>query len=333
MEEKDYSINTGFVFQQLQSKWEDFDKEFIEINFHIALHETLRDSNIRDYVGKPNDPKILDYDEQSRRTGMLIEKNKNMFPLHDFGYIDDVNYYVSVVSYYTDYAIPKEDKYFDLFFALQLYLTGTMNQNKFLQFHLKNTFSNEIEEFKYYIERLLYVYSSFLGKQKKIIRLFFKNHKTQNTSEVITALPIIHSHESYKSISTIDFNSELEGIERLENKFCRVLSMKMVINHFIVLTKNKNRNSNYYLTQEQFVCFLRKAFLAENEIEKIRIDVGNREKGVIKYLFYRFYEEAMSIESASPNRDDYIRLLSDNFHYWPFESTKANFNKKPKRHF
>jgi hypothetical protein len=116
------------------------------------------------------------------------------------------------------------------------------------------------------------------------------------------------------------------------NHFCNSMPLEMARNHFIVLTKNKSKNNQPFLTDAQFGSFIEKAFLNNPSLPKQALNYGIRERLFIVKLFYQFYQIAVNnYENTSQCRQKYIKLLSDNFINWEYQATANNFGNKVKR--
>jgi hypothetical protein len=115
--------------------------------------------------------------------------------------------------------------------------------------------------------------------------------------------------------------------------FSDKLDLNIAIEHFKVLTTRVSKlNNEPFLTEEQFHTFIDVAFRSGKRKKKIRFNKKPKgEKQLIVKLFYEFYsstyEELFGFQKV---RDKYIKLLSDNFLGFEFDSLKNNFNKNTK---
>ncbi len=133
-----------------------------------------------------------------------------------------------------------------------------------------------------------------------------------------------------------DFDKSLSEIKNSENQFLKGMEMEKVISHFKPLIEKKSKNGKPFLTPEQFILFLQKAFLKKQAIQKQKINYANGEKGKIIQCFYQFYFDVGVTEYNEPMRKErYIKLIVDNFNNsWSESSIKTYFkpqNQKQKR--
>lgn len=146
--------------------------------------------------------------------------------------------------------------------------------------------------------------------------------RKQITNLKIEPLPPIETKAESK---TFDFEKELSHIINSENKFWKGLPMKNVVEHFKILTEKKNKNNEPYLTQQQFVSFLKKGFLNDSNqsIQKINCSAG--EKGLIINRFYGLYNLAVSQYSHISKKETFIKLFVNCFDNWDEQTVKPFF--------
>ena len=126
----------------------------------------------------------------------------------------------------------------------------------------------------------------------------------------------------------------IASIIEFENKFCKGMPIKFAIEHFKVFIEKNNNYGKRFLTEEQFISFLKRAFLNDNSVGKTTLNVGSREKSFVVKRFYEFYTLAANrFENTSQCRDKYIMLLTDNFDNWSYNEIKNNFKNKTKRNW
>lgn len=134
-----------------------------------------------------------------------------------------------------------------------------------------------------------------------------------------------HQTEKKAQQSQPDFDKLLCEIKNSENKFVPSMPMEKVINHFKALTEKKSKNGQPFLTQEQLILCLQKAFLNKPKIEKQKINLGTGQKGYVIKRFYEFFVLAVADYNELNKKDKYIKLLSDNFTNWKSSTIKDMF--------
>jgi hypothetical protein len=114
-------------------------------------------------------------------------------------------------------------------------------------------------------------------------------------------------------------------IKNSENKFWKGIPMAVVINHFKLLTERNSKNGEPFLTNEQFISFLKKGFLKDDSQPKQKINYSPREKGLIIKRFYDFYVLAVSEYSHPQKTINFITLFTDCFDNWEQKTIKPFF--------
>jgi hypothetical protein len=142
---------------------------------------------------------------------------------------------------------------------------------------------------------------------KKTINNDFEEEKINNDNE-----------EEKNRVSV--FNKKLQ-YDTIVNCFGK---LKVVINQW---------NENPYLTDEQFNDFVDAAFYGKKLDSKITINMKpHGEKLKIQGVFFNFYYVTChDLFGTAAVQEKYIRLLTDNFDTFKFNSIKGNFKPKSKR--
>ncbi len=116
--------------------------------------------------------------------------------------------------------------------------------------------------------------------------------------------------------------------EQSVNHFCADMPLDVAIDYFKVLTTKLNRKNEPLFTESQLNQFIDKAFKNKDKIQKLIANIGNREQKKVKEIFYTFYASPkLKAYVGIPDRDEYIRLLSDNIVGFDFDNLKNNFHK------
>jgi hypothetical protein len=175
-----------------------------------------------------------------------------------------------------------------------------------------------------------------------ILELFCKDNE-QNLQSVamakveLEALQKIFSKIFYSN-KDLKRNEIIEAffskIENEENLFCPGMPIKIPIEHFKVFVDRKNKSGNTYLTNEEFISFIKRAFINDKSIAKITLKIGNGERGFAVKRFYEFFTMAANeYEKTNQCRDKYLRLVTDNFNNWSYAKLKNNFTNKTKKNW
>lgn len=129
-----------------------------------------------------------------------------------------------------------------------------------------------------------------------------------------------------------------EFVSIFENKInvFNKMPLSKAIKYFSVLTTEKNRNGEPYLTNLQFEQFINRAFLGNLEIQKQTLKFGTLENQKTYNLFYYYFDHCSTktfIEPTQRCKEKYVRLLTDNFTNFSYEQVSNNFEKVPKNLF
>jgi len=119
------------------------------------------------------------------------------------------------------------------------------------------------------------------------------------------------------------------------NLFCKSMPLNIPRDHFKIFTENNRKNGKPFLTSDQLDSFIERAFCGNNllPVQKINYDLKG-EKIKIQNVFYAFYCNTVKDYFQTDNcRDNFIRLLTDNFTGWDFDKVKKNFSKHTKHCF
>lgn len=159
------------------------------------------------------------------------------------------------------------------------------------------------------------------------------NRKTlEDLSYLITSLDVYYGLKKLsKTIGKLKLKEKEEDNELgdIENKFNQ-MPMEEVRDHFLPLTKLKNRKKEIWMTEEDFKNFLRRSFGMQTNLSKPKINIGYGGKYAIVKLFYQFYGKCQN-ESLTQDRikDPFIDLLKNAFDTNDFDDlTNNTFQKR-----
>lgn len=141
---------------------------------------------------------------------------------------------------------------------------------------------NEIQ-LEMYFKGIATIINDFLEVEKVEISQSISNPQTTTEFANVNNLPPQQKEETTQK--------ELIQLSQAENKFIKV-PMQEVINHFRVFTTAKNKEGENYLTEDQFISFLKKCFLDYKNEPIQKINFTTTEKGYVIKRFYEFYQMA-----------------------------------------
>lgn len=118
----------------------------------------------------------------------------------------------------------------------------------------------------------------------------------------------------------------------IENIFCKGMPVEFARDHFNFFTETNSKNGKPFLNTEELEVFIRKAFLGYPSVEKLTFNMVAGESMEVREKFYMFYLEASNpmsgYEQTSYCKEKYIKLLTDNFNGFNFNTVKNNFRIK-----
>ena len=181
-----YAINTGSIFRLLtglDDKWKNYDRQFLITTFQDAIHSVLWQTNIITVQYDGENGSYLENYEEIRYPGALKNaEDSRIFPFPDyFLRKDKESGYLNIVNYDEYCLINRWDYDFDLFFSLQFSLMEIVKSDEpqaeyFLKYHLRNTFENDFQLFKTFLENVCSKYSEFLkNKYEPQVKRFIEN--------------------------------------------------------------------------------------------------------------------------------------------------------------
>ncbi|WP_138481371.1 hypothetical protein [Dyadobacter bucti] len=119
-----------------------------------------------------------------------------------------------------------------------------------------------------------------------------------------------------------EFQLELFEISQQKNQF-NGMPMPKVIDYFGVMCCSACKNDIPQMAKRDFTRFLKMAFLGEVKGEKIKLD--RFKVGVTQDVFHRFMQETSNELYENKDRERYLRLLTDHFDGFDFDTILKNF--------
>ena len=120
-------------------------------------------------------------------------------------------------------------------------------------------------------------------------------------------------------IELLDFKGE-------ENTFNKV-PLNKVYKYFLQLAEEPEKP---FLTSEEVHNFIDKAFCNNAKIDKLTFSNINKNQSTVWKLFHNFYDDCTTNTLYEANRHvkkKYVKLITDNFTNWDYESVHDNFAK------
>ena len=128
---------------------------------------------------------------------------------------------------------------------------------------------------------------------------------------------------SFFKVSKTD-NNEIEYFKGKTNQFNKV-PLLQVFRYFMQLV---DETENSFLTKEEVIKFIDKAFCGNKSLESITIQNIKGKKSLIQDLFHNFYADCTNdfqYEVTKHSKEKYVKLITDNFTNWEFSKVFKNF--------
>jgi hypothetical protein len=170
---------------------------------------------------------------------------------------------------------------------------------------------------------------------------FFETEHTQIFFEIVAHTEnILYLKNTIEKIENENIleckNNTQEPVENIlseimasENNFWKGMDMKFVITHFKVLTERKNKAGTPFLSNDQFISFLKRGFLNDTTEPKQKVNCMPTEKGFVILRFYDFYKDSVSFYMHPNKKEKFINLFTNCFDNWQ-PSTVQYFFKNGK---
>jgi hypothetical protein len=153
--------------------------------------------------------------------------------------------------------------------------------------------------------------------------------KAQESRYKNTNKEFVENIETNKAATAYDFKNE-------KNTFNKV-PLEVVQKYFMQLSENRSsKNSQSYLSGSDIDDFILRAFCGDKKDAKITINCMRKEQLLIWRLFYDFYIDCTTdanFDSSKHKKEEYVKLISDNFNNWAYQSIYNNFSKSDKKKY
>lgn len=343
-----YEINTGTIFSLLtgsDEKWKKYGRQFLIKEFQDAIHSVLWQKNIFtvQYDGK-NGTYLENYEEIRYPGALENSEDIRIFPFPEyFLKKDEESEYLNIVNYDTKCFINRWDNNFDLFFSLQFSLTEIVKGDEsqaedFLKYHLQNTFDNEFQNFKKFLENVCLKYNEFLkNKYESLVKRFIENEFAAQRESVSDAETKV-SLETKKTIETIQLSIAekivpeiIEIVSELPPAFKQIecsATKEEILDFFMILAKEKNNNlTKYYMKESDVEEFVKKNFAIFESAptgKYFPINLTTTQKGRLRCFVTEFYIEYGS-KTVIETRN-YALLLVHNFEIFKDDNLASLIN-------
>ncbi len=180
-----------------------------------------------------------------------------------------------------------------------------------------------------YLKKEIYKFCRGLIISKEIIRKLEKLPEfiiDENINRVAKKSDI-KNESIVENMPIINIESSRHQKEEI-NIFCKGMLLNIPREHFKVFTLNNSKhNDKPFLDAISLDLFIRKAFMGEKNIPKLRFNQAPKgEKLLIQDVFYNFYYEySLEYFFTTQNQRKFIELLTQNFHGWEINTVEKKF--------
>ena len=182
----------------------------------------------------------------------------------------------------------------------------------------QNIDSIETKILRFMHEHLKNIYDLF-DEELDFSKLTTSSNSNNNTNQHEDA-----NIKDYTAKEAIDFKKIISEIEKQENKLIKI-PMEVVIKHFKPMTLELSKNGEPFLTNAQFISFLKRGFLNDEKEPKQKINYSNKEKGFIISIFYDFYNLSKTQYSSYQDKTFFMNLTLNCFSNWNKINDIKNF--------
>lgn len=340
-----YEINTGsiFILLTMDEKWKEYDRQFLIKTFQDAINSTLWQKNIFtvQYNGE-NGSYLENYEKIRYPTALKNSEDSRIFPFPDYFLRNDKeSEYLNIVNYDTKCLINRWDNNFDLFFSLQFFLTEIVKGDEsqaedFLKYHLQNTFDNDFQKLKNFLENVCLKYSEFLqNKHGQLVKRFIENQKAEQ-KEAVSHVDSKVSFETNKTPNQIvvvekDVPEIVEILSELPPGFKQIectATKEEILDFFMILAKVENNTlTKCYMKESDVMEFVKKNFAVFEIVptgKYFPINLTTAQKGRLRCFFTEFYNQYGS-KTVIETRN-YALLLVHNFEIFKDDNLASLIN-------
>ena len=126
-----------------------------------------------------------------------------------------------------------------------------------------------------------------------------------------------NNHGTEEPIKTNEFKEgkvlTVESILKEQNKLLPKISIEEVFNHFKTLTTSTNKNSQFYLTNEQLLIFINSTFIEQKPIKQ-KFNCKGIYKKDLRKIFYNFYfNNKLKETNLTRLKRKYFNIMNEGF--------------------
>jgi hypothetical protein len=184
----EFQINTGLIFTDVHENWKNYDRKFLKEIFQNALLIILQAKKIFSEIYDDASKSYFEHYSNVRYPKEREEANditKFPFPNYFMRYHGPTDPIPSIIDFAENCIVERGSYYFDLFFALKLSTVDIMKTDDFLEYHLKESFGDNFNEFKLFLENILIKYKDFLqDKHEIVVNRFIKQKEKQAITDI-----------------------------------------------------------------------------------------------------------------------------------------------------
>jgi hypothetical protein len=223
-----FGIDTGDIFHRLQEQWEKFDRAFLAGPVENAILTALCRHQI--FLSLPEDveerrAEIYKAEKRHELEAGRI-KGGNGFPFVEYFFANSEGKR-QIVDYSAPCQLSKDDGEFMLFFALKLSLIDVLQVNDFLEFHLTNSFLNDVDQYGQFLKAVELKYREHIpDKFRTLLVEYITRSSTQRVelpaesekrgvSEFTLARQVLVMHYMFKHLGITRHENDLTDMAKL----------------------------------------------------------------------------------------------------------------------
>lgn len=179
---KKFEIDIGNVYLGLKKQYRNFSDEFINTVIDYLDEVLLQHYAGLDYTRIWDDFMIQHF------YPVNPEPQKNKIP---YCFLLTASLGTMEIDYSKKVILKNSHKYFPLFFTLKFLFTNIIEGKEFLNFHFENSFNNDANVYKQFLEGISIKYKELLGyKQEKLLDIYLQDLEDPEATPIRKILSI-----------------------------------------------------------------------------------------------------------------------------------------------